>query len=152
MRKYFVLCVAALLLVATAAFAAEEETGRIVSIDPVAGTFSIETDDGDRILYRAEPSTRMMRGGATVELGDLAVGTRVTVSAAEAEGSGPRLASQVTFAAADADDAGTRTTGQTGDPEASGERLPSTASPLPLIALLGAGAVAAALLFRRMRR
>jgi hypothetical protein len=150
MRKHFVLWVAALLL-ATAAFAAEQEAGQVVAIDPAAGTFTVKTDDGDHIIYRTEPSTRLMRSGTTVELGDVAVGARVTVTAPEAEGNAPRLASQAEFVAVDAD-AAAQPRADTGADDRMGERLPGTASPLPLIALVGAGAMVAGLVVRRLRR
>jgi hypothetical protein len=151
MRKHFVLWVAALLL-ATAAFAAEQEVGQVVAIDPAAGTFTVKTDDGDHILYRTEPSTRLMRSGATVELGDVSVGARVTVTAPEGEGDAPRLASNAEFVAADADAAVAQPSADTEADDRMSDRLPGTASPLPLIALVGAGAMVAGLVVRRLRR
>jgi hypothetical protein len=148
MKKHVVLWVAALLL-ATAAFAAEQEAGEVVAIDPAAGTFTVRTHEGDHIIYRTGPSTRLMRSGATVELGDVAIGTRVTVTAPEVEGGAPRVASEAEFVAADAAMQPAANT----EPDArTDERLPGTASPLPAIALVGAGAMAAALLVRRLRR
>jgi hypothetical protein len=206
MRKHFVLWVAAALLVASAAWAAEEETGTISAIDPAMNTFTIQTDDGDRIVYRADASTRMMRDGSTVQLGDLRVGNRVEVTAPEAEGEAQRVASQVELVSAEGEagvgaageagvragesgvsgEAGARAGTEVGDTRMGGEagvgaeagpggvgaqaqadvdvdtdddaarmaradRLPSTASPLPLFGLLGAGAVAAGLLVRKFR-
>lgn len=181
MIKHFVLAVAALLL-ATAAWAADQETGKVISVDAAANTFTIQTDGGDRIVYRTEGSTRMLRDGAAVQIGDLAVGTRVEVTAPEAEGMAPRTASQVDLvAAADVPGAGARMGGEAAvgaeagragvranadvDVDAGGgappreetrtaqaNRLPSTASPLPLLGLLGASGVTAGLFLRRLRR
>src|SRR5262245_42385897 len=95
MRKHLVLWVGVALLAASAAWAAEEETGRITSIDPTTNTFTIQTDDGDRIVYRAEPSTRMTRDGQTLSLSDRSVGARVQVTAPEAEGATQRSAREV---------------------------------------------------------
>jgi hypothetical protein len=171
MRKHIGLCAAALLL-AGAAWAADEETGKVVSIDAAAGTFTLETDDGDRIAYRTEPSTRLQRDGTTVQLGDVDLGARVEVTAPEAEGTAPRMASEIELV--DATDAGTRMGGEAevaaeAGPRGAGVRadadvdvddddrlarseLPRTAGPLPLIGLLGVSAVVAGLLIRRLRR
>lgn len=204
MRKHLVLSVAAALLVASAAWAAEE-TGTITSVDPSANTFTIQTEDGERIVFRAEASTRMTRDGSTVQLSDLEVGNRVQVTAEEAEGAAQRMATEVELvssageagargeagmragesgagagagAGASAEVGDTRMGGEAGVGARAGEggmgaqaqadvdidtddddarmaradRLPGTASPLPLIGLLGAGSVALGLLVRRIRR
>ena len=202
MRKHLVLSVAAALLVASAAWAAEE-TGTITSVDPSANTFTIQTEDGERIVFRAEASTRMTRDGSTVQLSDLEVGNRVQVTAEEAEGAAQRMATEVELVSS-AGEAGARgeagmqagesgagagvgASAEVGDTRMGGEagvgarageggmgaqaqadvdidtddddarmaradRLPGTASPLPLIGLLGAGSVALGLLVRRIRR
>jgi len=202
MKKHLVLSVAAALLVASAAWAAEE-TGTITSVDPSANTFTIQTEDGERITFRAETSTRMTRDGNTVQLSDLQVGNRVEVTAEEAEGAAQRMATEVELvssageagasgeagmqagesgaaagAGASAEVGDTRMGGEAGVGARAGEggmgaqaqadvdvdtddddarmaradRLPGTASPLPLIGLLGAGSVALGWLVRRIRR
>jgi hypothetical protein len=184
MRKDLVVWVAASLLLAATAWA---ETGTITSVDSSGNTFTVRTDDGERITFRADPSTRILRDGNTIQLRELATGTRVVVPAPEAEGTAQRTASRVELVQNEGE-AGTSgrvgASGEVGDTRVRGDaavgaqanppavsargdldvdrddddrlarsdpRLPSTASPLPLIGLLGAGTLAAGVLIRRLR-
>ena len=151
MKKHLVLAIAAL-SIATSAWAAID-TGEVISTDPVANTFTIQTDAGNRIVFHtASDTTRMMRDQTVVALADLANGTRVRVTADEAIGTAPRHASQVELIDVDAAQADLRADQAEADRLAMNDRLPATASPLPLIALLGSGSMLAGLALRKLRR
>ena len=162
MKKHLVLAIAAL-SIATSAWAAME-TGEVIATDSGANTFTIQTDSGNRIVFHtASDTTRMMRDQTVVALADLANGTRVRVTADEAIGTAPRHASNVEFIDVDAEpadlaanqaeaDRQARIDQAEADRLAMNDRLPATASPLPLIALLGSGSMLAGLALRKLRR
>jgi hypothetical protein len=186
MRTHLVLALAA--LTATASFAAEQETGNVVAHDAQQSTFTIETDTGNRIAFQTAATTRVTRDNAVVAVRDLVTGTRVRVTADEAVGTAPRLASRVEVmeeasapgagsATSGVDNTQTDTSGATDSTTArdddtmndnaidndrvdsaedgrmaSNDQLPRTATALPLIALLGSGALLAGLTVRSVRR
>jgi hypothetical protein len=154
MKRHLVLAIAAL-SVATAVWAADLETGNVVSIDPVANTFTIETDGGSRIAFHTTATaTRMTRDEIVISLGDLTAGTRVRVTADDAVGTEPRHASRVELIDTEPTDVSDTSADDQSDGSqlASNDRLPSTASPLPLIGLLGSGGMLAGLILRKLRR
>jgi hypothetical protein len=183
MRKHFVLGVAALLL-ATGAQAAER-AGKVASVDASANTFTLQMDDGQRIVYKTSPSTRVTTEGASMDFADLAVGTRVEVTAPDVQDPALRIASGIEVVDAGAtagttrpgEDAAARSESERqdrmaqaerdredrmaqADPDADeadrrmarADRLPDTASGLPLAGLLGAGLTLAGLSIRAFRR
>jgi hypothetical protein len=172
MKRQLVYALAGVLL-ATSARAAESEMGTIVAADPARNTFTIQTNDGERILYRSDTATRMMRDGATVRMSDLAVGTQVEVTAPETGGTEPRMASRIEIVAAghlnrrsdagermdpdmetDAErrDREDRESGMRSDRMARSDRLPRTAGFLPFLGMLGAAGVLTGLLLRSTRK
>ncbi len=151
MKKHLVLAIAAL-SIATSAWAADE-TGKVVSTDPIANTFTIQTDAGNRIdFHTTSTSTRMMRDQTVVGLVDLVAGTRVRVTADEAVGAAPRHASEVEIIDVAAERADVSADQADANRLASNDRLPNTASPLPLIALIGSGSLLAGFGLRKLRR
>lgn len=181
MRKSLALVLGACLalLVAAGASADMEHSGRIVQIDAADQTFTIETQDGERSVFRVDSTaTRLERDGEPFAMGDLEVGDRVTVYVPDdASGTEP-VAARVavtddtvpaTPPAAEpreprsmsdrtnpADDEPQRVAQadpmRDSDDTGRADRLPSTAGPLPLVGLAGAVALAAGLLARRLRR
>jgi hypothetical protein len=153
------------LLVAGSALA-DTQSGRIVGKDATARTLTIETDGGDRFAYRVDSTTQLTRNGNRIDLGGLQVGDRVEVTSdmqANADDPAARMASRVEVQAApagtaaapgDADDMNTRTAQADldRDDRVAERRLPSTASPLPLIGLAGLVSAAGGLALRRTRR
>jgi LPXTG-motif cell wall-anchored protein len=155
------------LLVASPGLADESRTGTVVGVDATAGTFTIQADTGERIEYA-------LGGGASIRMNDdrvarlneLREGQRVTVTSSE-EGMG-RVASQVRVLAAEgsedrdvADDFPAnppqadppRVRGDDRDDEERlPDRLPQTASPLPLLAALGVSSLAMSGMLRWRRR
>jgi LPXTG-motif cell wall-anchored protein len=154
------------LFVASPGLADESHTGTVVAVDATAGTFTIQADTGERIEYG-------LGGGASIRMNDdrvarlseLREGQRVTVASSE-EGMG-RVASQVRVLGAEgtegrnvADDFPAnppqadppRVRSDDPDDESLPDRLPQTASPLPLLAALGASSLAMGGMLRWRRR
>jgi hypothetical protein len=121
-------------------------------------------------VYRVDETTQLMQEGDRIDLGQVDIGDQVQVSAPDPASAGEvreRIASRVEVesaagtAAADraddpmarADDPETRRMAQADrSDDAESRRLPSTASPLPMIGVVGMAAAGAGLLLRRMRR
>jgi hypothetical protein len=137
------------LLIALAAPAAQADTGKVTAIDTEQKTFTIETDAGQKVTFHVDDQTAIEADGRGVRLADLALGTRVEVTAEDVAGSGQRAARTVEVHDAAGVPAATPVAS---DPDARGEdpamrdaapgevaaaRLPDTASPVHLIGLLG---------------
>jgi LPXTG-motif cell wall-anchored protein len=150
------------LFVASPGFADESHTGTVMAADAARGTFTIRTDTGDRIEYglRGDASIRM-NDDRVAQLSELRAGQRVTVTSSE-EGTG-RVANQVrVLGAEDAERTGAEDAERTDmapaadtdpdDEDRFPNRLPQTASPLPLLAALGAASLATGGLLRWRRR
>lgn len=167
------------LLVGTAAGAATT-SGKVVATDALTSAITIQTDDGRRFLFTRNDATKIEQNGMGVALGDLRKDSRVTVTTEQVPTDPliPMLATRVQVdemvvtapaptseSSARVESAGTdggrpiRTaqvesaeTPHAAETPQSAERLPRTATPLPLIALLGAGFLASGLVLRLRRR
>ncbi len=167
------------LLVGTPANAATT-SGRVVATDALRSAITIQTDDGRRFLFTRNDATKIEQKGIDVALGDLRKDSRVTVTTEQAPTDPlvPMLATRVQVdemavaSPAPASESATDTARvesagkdgglpnrtaqvQSADYDASqrpAERLPKTATPLPLIALFGAGFLASGLVLRMQRR
>ena len=159
------------LLVGTAAHAATT-TGKVVATDPSARQITVETDDGKRLLFSRNDQTRIEQMGENIEIGAIARDTRVTVTTDQApsDSSMPTLATRIEVQAGDGDAARVTSAEEAraepmrtarvdsadrdADSVQRSDRLPNTATPLALIALVGAGSLASglALRLRRNRR
>ena len=141
------------LFVASPGLADESHTGTVMAVDAARGTFTIRTDTGDRVEYglRSDASIRM-NDDRVAQLSELA-GQRVTVTSSE-EGTG-RVANQVrVLGAEDAERTDMAPAADTDpdDEDRFPNRLPQTASPLPLLAALGAASLATGGMLRWRRR
>jgi hypothetical protein len=148
-------------------------TGRVVSVDTTANTVTIETSTGN-VVYRTDTSTRFLRDGRTVDFANLRSGDRVMV---RFDGSGDsmmatRIEVQPSLQAGagstygspagssyNAPPTGTYGGTPSGSPESTtvaqnrnsmndADRLPATASRLPMVGLAGLLLLAAAVVIR----
>ena len=139
------------LLVATVAQAVTT-SGNVISTNPSTNLVTIETDDGQRFSIQSNDTTTFQHEGATMKLGDLQPGARITVTSSEPASLGGALAAThveidqmaaaapVVVAAAEY-------------PEPyEADRLPSTATPLPFVALAGTASILAGIGLRLRRR
>jgi len=116
------------------------ETGTVVSSSPTE--LVIEAEGGAR--HRFEVDTR------TVVSGELKPGTRVSVEYAPLSGQ-RRLATRVSTAGGPS--SGTSALGSSDEPGGTADpELPATASPIPLVGLVGLVALAGAVTLRLWRR
>jgi LPXTG-motif cell wall-anchored protein len=156
------------LFVASPGLADESHTGAVVAVDATADTFTIQTDAGERIEYGLGGGASIrMNDDRVVRLNELREGQRVTVTSSEA-GMG-RVASQVRVLGAagtgdrDVADDFPANPPQANPPQVRGDddlddeerlpdRLPQTASPLPLLAALGVSSLAMGGMLRWRRR
>lgn len=167
------------LLVGTAANAATT-SGKVVATDALTNTMTIQTDDGRRFLFTRNDATKIEQAELDVAPGDLRMDSRITVTTEQAPTDPliPMLVSRVQVdemavaASAPASElaAGTarvESAGKDGglptrtaqvqsaeydEAQRPAGRLPKTATPLPLIAVLGAGLLASGLVLRLWRR
>lgn len=167
------------LLVGTPADAATT-IGKVLVTDALTSAITIETDDGRRFEFTTNDATKIEHKGMGVALGDLREDSRVTVTTEQAPTdpliamlatrvqveemavAAPVSASESAAGTARVESAGkdgglpNRTAQvQSADYDASqrtAERLPKTATPLLLIALLGAGFLVSGLVLRMRRR
>jgi hypothetical protein len=98
----------------------------VIAVDEVNRTFTVETDDGRLLTVNADADTRLHSGGDPLAFSDLRVGDMVTV----------------------------RIRPEPPPPEPAAfeeEELPSTASPLALLALAGGGLLGTGLALRGAR-
>jgi len=167
------------LLVGTAA-SAVTTSGKIVATDARTSAITIKTDDGRRLPFTMNDATKIEHKGVNVALGDLGEDSRVTVTTEQtpADPLTPMLATRVQVeemavaapvsdaesatdtarvesAGADGDRPGHTAQVHSADYDESqrpAERLPKTATPLPLLAVLGAGFLATGLVLGMRRR
>ena len=134
----------ALAFLATAAQAATT-TGVVVSTDTSTNVMTIRTDDGRTISFERNDATTIELAGATMQFGDLEPGARITVTSDQApsDTTARQIATRVEIAEVDAE--APRVVA------ANAERLPATATPLPLLTLAAIGSILAGLGLR-MRR
>ena len=167
---------AASLLVGTAANAATT-SGKVVATDALTNTMTIQTDDGRRFLFTRNDATKIEQAELDVAPGNLRIDSRITVTTEQAPTdplipmlvtrvqvdemavAAPTPASESAAGTARVESAGkdggrTIHTAQVESAEAPrlAERLPRIATPLPLIAVLGAGLLASGLVLRLWRR
>ena len=134
------------LLVATAAQAVTT-SGDVISTNVETKVVTIQSDSGQRFSVQSTDATTFQHEGAMSQLRDLQPGARITVTSAEPATLGGALAAThveidrmagtapVTVAAADLP----------------ADRLPSTATPLPLVAVSGTISMLAGLGLRLRR-
>ena len=150
-------------------------TGKVVGTDSLTNAITIQTDDGTRFVFTRNDATKIEHKGVAVGLGDIPQNSRVTVTTEQAptDPMVPTLATRVdvdemAVAAAPSESVDTtahvESAGADGgkpmrtaevrsaDTAPTSERLPRTATPLPLIAVLGAGSLASGLVLRLRRR
>lgn len=167
------------LLVGTAA-SAVATSGKVVATDELTSAITIQTDDGTRLIFATNDATKIEQKGVEVSLGDLRNDSRVTVTteqvptdplipmnATRVEVDETPIAASVPASESPADTARVESAGKDGgrpvhtaqvqsatygEAERPAERLPRTATPLPLIAVLGAGMLACGLVLRERRR
>jgi hypothetical protein len=134
---------------AVSAHAQQQLSGQIVATDEAQGTFTVQTDAGERIMLRATDETEFRSQGQASELGNLQIGDRVSVQMRAAPGESEGLALSVdieptTFEAAPAE--------IEAEPDPEPSALPDTGGPLPLLALLGGAALGGGMALRSLRR
>lgn len=167
------------LLVGTAANAATT-SGKVVATDVLTNAITVETDDGTRFLFTRTDATKIEQKGVDVALGDIRKDSRVTVTTEqtptdplipmfathvqvdEMAVAAPTPASEAPPGTARVESAGAnggqpnRTaqvqSAEYDEAQRPAERLPTTATPLALIAVLGAGSLASGLVLRLRRR
>lgn len=159
------------LLIGTSAYAATT-SGAVVTTDALTNTITIQTEDGRRFLFTRNADTKIEQEGVGIALGDIRKDSRVTVTTEQAptDPQIPMLASRVqvdemavatapTSASVESADMGDGAPVQTAqvesaDAERSAARLPRTATPLPLLTVVGTALLGSGLLFglRRQRR
>jgi len=146
----------ALAFLSTAGYAATT-TGVVVSTDSSTNVVTIRTEDGRQFSFLRNDATTFDPAGAAASFADLEPGTRVTVTSDQAP-SDPTVqltATQlridervaeapIAVAANDTMDESTN--------EKMASRLPSTATPLPLVALAAVGSILAGIGLRLRRR
>jgi len=108
-------------------------TGKVVSMDDETGTLTIQTSTGTA-TYRTDANSRFTSDGRSVELASIHVGDRVTLHF-EGNPESPVVTHVEVFSA------GAQT--QTAE-----NSLPGTASPLPLVGLVGILLVGAGIALR----
>jgi hypothetical protein len=66
----------------------ERVTGKVVATDASAQTLSIETETGDRIMFKTDDATKFKAAGKPIELDRVAVGSNVKVDASLSDEAG----------------------------------------------------------------
>ena len=126
-------------------------SGKVVARDVTTDTLTIETDKGQRYTFQTNADTVIENEGAALEPEDIQPGALVTVTTAETP-SGPTLATtrvQIDQMVAEAP----AVVAAVSDPEPGrADRLPSTATSLPLVALAGAASILAGIGLSLRRR
>ncbi len=176
-RALLVMMGGAIALLVGAAASAVTTSGKVVATDALTRAITIETDDGRRFPFTMNDATKIEHKGVNVALGDLREDSRVTVTT-EQTPTDPRIAMlatrvqveemavaapatpsessvRVESAGADGDRPVHTAQVQSADydqPQRPAERLPKTATPLPLVAVLGAGFLATGLVLGMLRR
>jgi hypothetical protein len=122
--------------------AASSIEGRIVEIDSAAQTMVIESDTGTRLNLVADPQTVILQANDSKRLADLRTGDRVRVSYTTAAGTNTATDIDIVMVASppasDTYARNTNTADMDRDTAYEGaDRLPQTASPLPLVGLVG---------------
>ena len=171
-RTLLVMMGGAIALLIGAAANAVTTSGKVVATDALTSAITIETDDGRRFPFTMNDATKIEHKGVNVALGDLREDSRVTVTTEQtpADPLTAMLATRVQveemaiaapvstricrrhgtsrIAGADGDRPvphRASAIGRLRPAAAAAERLPKTATPLPLIAVLGAGLLACGL-------
>jgi hypothetical protein len=140
----------ALAFLATAAYAATT-TGVVVSTDDSTNVVTIRTEDGRQLSFLKNDATTFDPAGTAASFADLEPGDRITVTSDLAP-SDPAVQLTATQLRIDAPIA-VAANDTTGDSEMeTASRLPSTATPLPLVALAAVGSILAGIGLRLRRR
>lgn len=136
----------ALAFLATAAYAATT-TGVVVSTDDSTNVVTIRTEDGRQFSFLKNDATTFDPAGTAASFAELEAGDRITVTS-EMAPSDPSVQLTATQLRIDAPIAvaANVTTDETAN------RLPSTATPLPLVALAAVGSILAGIGLRPRRR
>jgi hypothetical protein len=66
----------------------ERVSGKVVATDPSAQTLSIETETGDRIMFKTDDTTKFKAAGKPIELDRVAVGSSVNIDASLSDEAG----------------------------------------------------------------
>jgi LPXTG-motif cell wall-anchored protein len=179
-RTLLVMMGGAIALLIGAAANAVTTSGKVVATDGLTSAITIETDDGKRFPFTMNDTTKIEHEGVNVALGDLREDSRVTVTTEQtpvdpltamlatrvqveamaiaapvSDGESAAGTVRVESAGADGDRPGHTAQVQSADYDQSqrrAERLPKTATPLPLIAVFGAGLLACGLVLGMWRR
>ena len=126
-------------------------SGKVVARDVTTDLVTIQTDDGQRYTFQTNSDTVIENEGDAVQLEDLQPGALVTLTSAET----PSGSTQVTTRVQIDQMAGEApvVVAAASDPEPSrADRLPSTATPLPLVALAGGASILAGIGLSLRRR
>jgi len=144
----------ALALLATAANAVTT-TGVVVSTDASTNVLTIRTDDGRQLSFLRNDATSFDPIAAGARFGDLREGAKITVTTDQTPSdptvqlTATRL--QIDETVAEAPLAVAANDASDESEMASANRLPSTATPLPLVALAAAGSILAGIGLRSRR-
>ena len=178
MRRALLMMGCAIALLVGMSANAATTSGKVVVTDALTSAITIETDDGRQFQFTMNDATKIEHKGMGVPLGDLREDSRVTVTTEQVPTDPlvPMLATRVQVdeaavaAPASESAAGTASVESAGKDgglpnrtaqvqsadydaaQRTAERLPKTATPLLLIALLGAGFLASGLVLRMRRR
>jgi LPXTG cell wall anchor motif len=126
-------------------------SGKVVSRDVTTDMLTIQTDNGQRYTFQTNGDTVFKSEGDAVKLEDLQPGALITVTTAET----PSGSTQVTTLVQVDQMAGKSpmVVAAVSEPEPSrADRLPSTATRLPLVALAGAASILAGIGLSLRRR
>jgi LPXTG-motif cell wall-anchored protein len=117
-------------------------SGKVVARDVTTDVLTIQTDDGRRHTFQTNADTVIENEGAALQLEDLQPGALVTVTSTETPMGTTLVTTRVQI-----DQMGGEApvvVAAVSDPEPDrADRLPSTATPLPLLALAGGASILA---------
>jgi hypothetical protein len=140
----------ALAFLSTAAYAATT-TGVVVSTDDSTNIVTIRTEDGRQLSFLKNDATTFDPAGTAASFAELEAGDRITVTSDEAP-SDPAVQLTATRLRIDAPIAAAAAVTTDDSRMAMANRLPSTATPLPLLAIAAMGSILAGIGLRLRRR